>query len=403
VICLTQCQRFQAYCRTGKSAPFAGRIGVCRMPFGSEGVEDVIALALSGGGFRATLFHVGALWRLNELGILGKLGRISSISGGSITAGVLAEAWRRLAFTNGTATNFRALIVDPLRAFCQRDVDVPAIGEGVLVPWKRASANIEATYGSYLVQGTLRDLPDTPRFIFGATNLQTGRSFRFSKPYMGDYRIGLVNNPRLPLARVIAASSAFPPFLSPVVLDNPGHFERVEGADLNGKPEYTQRLYLADGGVYDNLGLETVWNRCRTVLTGDAGAPFSVDERVDLDWVRQTLRALDVATDQSRGLRKRALIDDYRRQERQGAYWGIDTSIDDYGVGDALKSSDDLVAGLASMRTRLNHFEDVEQEQLINWGYAVCDAAVRRYTPALIVSLSLPQWPYRDNALDRRP
>ena len=73
------------------------------------------------------------------------------------------------------------------------------------------------------------------------------------KPYMGDYRIGLVNSPRVPLARVIAASSAFPPFLSPVVLDNPGHFEPVEGADLNGKPEYTQRLYLADGGVYDNV------------------------------------------------------------------------------------------------------------------------------------------------------
>src|ERR1700746_258227 len=105
------------------------------MPFGSEGVEDVIALALSGGGFRATLFHVGSLWRLNELGILRKLGRISSISGGSITAGVLAEAWGKLAFNNGTAANFRDLIVDPLRAFCRRDVDVPAIGEGVLLPW----------------------------------------------------------------------------------------------------------------------------------------------------------------------------------------------------------------------------------------------------------------------------
>jgi NTE family protein len=371
------------------------------MPFGSEGVEDVIALALSGGGFRATLFHVGSLWRLNELGILRKLGRISSISGGSITAGVLAEAWGKLAFNNGTAANFRDLIVDPLRAFCRRDVDVPAIGEGVLLPWKRASDKIETTYRSYLVQGTLQDLPDIPRFIFGATNLQTGRSFRFSKLYMGDYRIGLVKNPTLPLARVIAASSAFPPFLSPVVLDDPGRFEPVEGADLNDKPEYTQRLYLNDGGVYDNLGLETVWNRCRTVLVGDAGAPFGVGETVDLDWVRQTLRALDVATDQSRGLRKRALVDDYRRQERHGAYWGIDTAIGDYGLADALKCSDEVVAAFASMRTRLNRFEDVEQEQLINWGYAVCDAAVRRYAPELIANPSLPQWPYTDNAFDR--
>lgn len=60
------------------------------MPFGSEGVEPGIGLALSGGGFRATLFHCGALWRLNDLGVLARLDRISSVSGGSITAGVLA-------------------------------------------------------------------------------------------------------------------------------------------------------------------------------------------------------------------------------------------------------------------------------------------------------------------------
>ena len=60
------------------------------MPFGSEGPEEGIALALSGGGFRATLFHIGACWRLLELGVLSKLKRISSVSGGSIFAGVLA-------------------------------------------------------------------------------------------------------------------------------------------------------------------------------------------------------------------------------------------------------------------------------------------------------------------------
>ena len=31
------------------------------------------ALCLSGGGFRATLFHLGSLLRLNELGVLGRL------------------------------------------------------------------------------------------------------------------------------------------------------------------------------------------------------------------------------------------------------------------------------------------------------------------------------------------
>ena len=54
------------------------------------GFEDGVALSLSGGGYRAMVFHVGALWRLNEVGLLSKLKRISSVSGGSITAGALA-------------------------------------------------------------------------------------------------------------------------------------------------------------------------------------------------------------------------------------------------------------------------------------------------------------------------
>src|SRR5260370_36738192 len=56
-----------------------------------------IALCLSGGGYRAMLFHLGALWRLNELGYLPKLERVSSVSGGSITAAVLGMNWTRLA------------------------------------------------------------------------------------------------------------------------------------------------------------------------------------------------------------------------------------------------------------------------------------------------------------------
>src|SRR5579862_889675 len=49
-----------------------------------------IGLCLSGGGYRAALFHLGALRRLNELGILAKMSTISSVSGGSIISAHLA-------------------------------------------------------------------------------------------------------------------------------------------------------------------------------------------------------------------------------------------------------------------------------------------------------------------------
>ena len=85
------------------------------MPFGAEGVEPGIALALSGGGFRATLFHCGALCRLDELGVLSRLDRISSVSGGSITAGVLAARWSALQFEGGVAKDLRELVILPLQ------------------------------------------------------------------------------------------------------------------------------------------------------------------------------------------------------------------------------------------------------------------------------------------------
>src|SRR5688572_7117030 len=79
-------------------------------PETSKGPEPGIALCLSGGGYRAMIFHLGALWRLNQLGFLKKLSRISSVSGGSITAGVLALAWKQLNFDErGVAANLEEL------------------------------------------------------------------------------------------------------------------------------------------------------------------------------------------------------------------------------------------------------------------------------------------------------
>lgn len=370
------------------------------MPFGSEGVADEIGIALSGGGFRATLFHVGAFRRLVELGMLGKIGRISSISGGSINAGRLAQVWDRLA-ADPTVANYEALVGQPLRAFCRRSIDARAAIEGLLSPFTSAGAEVEQEYSRHVVDKRLDQLPDSPVFVINATNLQTGRSFRFTKKYMGDYRIGLIDRPTLPIARAVAASSAFPPILSPVVIKDPGEFRFVEGADLHGNPAYSRKLFLTDGGVYDNLGLETVWNRCSTILVSDAGAPFAVNDTVKTDLVQQTMRALDVATDQSRALRKRALIDDFERGERAGAYWGIDTDILDYDLAGALRCKPERARRLAAIRTRLNAFGDEEQGELINWGYALADAAIRKHAPQLAARAPAPQWPEPAWALDR--
>jgi len=371
------------------------------MSNGTDKLEDGIGLCLSGGGFRASLFHIGSLWRLNELGVLKAVRRVSSVSGGSITSGVLALKWAELASSGWSVEAFNELVAEPVKQFCSRNVDAWAVGEGALVPWRTASDIIQREYRQHLFgDATLQNLPTDPVFVFSATNLKTGRVVRFTRRYVADWMIGMIADPVVSLATVVAASSAFPPFLSPVVIDRPGTFENVPGAIHHDNEEFTAQLHLTDGGVYDNLGLEPVWKRCRTILVSDAGAPFALGEQVETDWVKQTLRALDIATDQSRGLRKRWLVDQYERRVRDGVYWGIDTPIGDYPIADCLPCDSKIVSSLASVRTRLNRFTGEEQGYLINWGYALCDAAIRGRAATLAPGSIKPvKWPSPDYPL----
>src|SRR3954452_4343168 len=252
-----------------------------------------VGLCLSGGGYRAMVFHLGALWRLNELGWLRRLDRVSSVSGGSIAAGALALAWPDLAFDErGVATAFRARVVEPVRALASRTIDETAIVVGLLTP-DRIGEQLAREYREHLLgTATLQDLPDRPRFIFNATNLASGALLRFSKSELADWRVGLIARPQVELAVAVACSSAFPPVLSPFEIDlRRETWHTVDGNDLVGD-EYRRKVRCTDGGVYDNLGLETVWKRCRTVLVSDAGGKLADDADPPDDWIRQTLRVL---------------------------------------------------------------------------------------------------------------
>jgi len=178
-----------------------------------HGPEPGIAIAASGGGFRAMLFHAGAFQRLNELGLLSQAKRISSVSGGSIAAGYLAAIWQALGHPDrdGVFANFREQYVDPIVAFSREKVDVVDALTGFL-PLTSAAEQVAATYDQHLFQGkTLQQIPDLPRFVFCSTNLQSGVLWRFSKQYAGDYLVGRLDAPAIALSRAVAASSGFPP------------------------------------------------------------------------------------------------------------------------------------------------------------------------------------------------
>lgn len=349
-----------------------------------------IGLCLSGGGYRAMLFHVGAIWRLNEFGYLPKLERISSVSGGSITAGVLGLHWSSLQFDqNGIAQNLQAEFVTRIRDFAATTVDVWAILGGILGPGT-VGDRVAAAYSKHLFgANTLQALPDRPRFVINSTNVQSGVLCRFSKPYMWDYRVGKIESPTIPLATAVAASSAFPPVLSPVQLMlNPAQFTPGTGQDLQCEP-YTSHMFLMDGGVYDNLGLETVWKEYETVLVSDAGGKMGPEPKPKTNWIQHAVRVLNVIDNQVRSLRKRSVVESFKATTgpttRKGTYWGIRTNIADYELANALPCPDTQTLLLANMATRLKGLPALDQERLINWGYAVCDAAMRRH-----VDSSLP-------------
>lgn len=339
-----------------------------------------IALCLSGGGYRATLFHLGALWRLNELGYLPRLDKISSVSGGSITAGQLGLAWPRLGFdSSGVAQNFQDQVVQPVRALTGRTVDVWAVFFGWL-GFDVASALRRHLYGP----ATLQDLPDKPpEFVFNASNVQSGALWRFLKIYTWDWRVGRIDRPRTPLAVAVAASAAFPPVLSPVILQfRDQDFVPGTGADLQRSP-FTRRVVLTDGGVYDNLGLETAWKQYATILVSDGSRKAPPEERPSLDWLSHTNRIVGLIHSQVSSVRKRQLIASFESTEpeshREGTYWGIGSDISRYAAPGRLPCPEPATSRLAGTRTRLNRFNDVLQERLINWGYAICDAAMRTH------------------------
>lgn len=307
------------------------------------------------------LFHTGALWRLNELGWLSKISTFSSVSGGSIAAGVLAHAWSDLKFENGAANNFYDEVVAPVRNLARTRLDIPVTLRAMAIPGRSAGEELARVYAKHLFGDCcLKDLdPAGPQFVFTATNLQDGALWWFFR------QDGPHGN--IPLATAVAASSAFPPMLSPVLLHDPL------------SDETSRKIVLSDAGVYDNLGLDPVEGQCETVLVSDAGKRMKVTPKVKRDWARQLLRVLDVIDNQVRELRRGALLKSYVEKKFAGAYWGSYVDLGNFELEDALPAPVDSTHELAETPTRLTKMPEVLQERLINWGYAACDAGMRRW------------------------
>jgi NTE family protein len=296
---------------------------------------------------------------------------------------VLGHRWAALGFdANGVPAHFVAQVVAPIRDLAGATIDRAAILGGILTPGSVADKVVDAYRTHLFGAATLQDLPaGSPRFVINATNVQSGALFRFSRPYIADYRLGVIRNPTVEIAVAVAASSAFPPVLSPLRLKFPESAwtsSGQPGEDLHRSPFLTD-VVLTDGGVYDNLGLETAWKRYDTILVSNGGGKMAAEEAAESDWARHAIRINEVIDNQVRSLRSRQVIGSFVRKERKGTYWAVRTNIADYARPDALPCPLERTTELAQVKTRLKQMDAALQERLINWGYAVCDAAMRTH------------------------
>jgi NTE family protein len=320
-----------------------------------------VGLALSGGGFRAVQFHLGALTQLNEFGLLQSLTRISGVSGGSFVAAMMGLKWHQLRFTEtGHAENLAQEIVAPLLALTRTNIDIRATGR---LGAGRANRYIAHRLDNLLYNGaTLQDLPDDssgPRVIVCATDAQTGQLFRMSRPYAREWHDpDPWINPTIPISAAVAASAAFPPFLAPARMPT---------------PEGTRDLI--DGGVYDNYGLEVHLKKDYHLLISDGGQIFAA-KRYPRNRLLASRRVLSLIEEQARRLRRRQLT---ARVQGSFTFWSLSTPEGAYRTNPEVPRNPGPEYGTWRVGTRLAALQSRTSDRLMAIGKSRCKAALTEY------------------------
>jgi NTE family protein len=379
-------------------SPDAAALAALRDPGAAGSGRAGRALCLSGGGFRAAIFHLGAMQRLHDDGLLHGVDVFSAVSGGSIAAAWLAARFvatrrePREPFADWCArSDFQATVVEPFRAVAARDLRTGPVLATLAFNWAWPSLRVRllrARLDAVLGGLELRDLPATPHFVFCATNLTFGVNWEFSRRRCGDFQAGyLRRHGKIPLATAVAASACFPPLFGPLRLPVRAE-DFLRGRHRGERADHLRdRIELSDGGVYDNLGTEPVIKACREILVSDAGAPFAFVAGQDA--LRRLVRVASVMNNQAIALRKRLLVAGLRAGEFDGAYWNLADRQDAGADGYSLGLCADL---LARVRTDLDAFSDAEFEVLVNHGYFSCLDGMPRKGAAAAARWPYPAW-----------
>jgi predicted acylesterase/phospholipase RssA len=257
-----------------------------------------VGLAISGGGSRSANFAAACMFQLQRIGLLQKVQCVSSVSGGSLIAAYYCSCtdaeWNPKNVQEKLSRSFESTVVDQ-----------------VLTPWNiigllNGSVNrsdlLANEFDAALFKRkdhllTFADLRrDRPRLLINSTDMQSGRGFLFDNS-----TFDLLNSDldKYSVSHAVAASSAVPAVLDPVTLQD-------------YSTNFNQYNHLVDGGVVDNLGVQTLVNSYAAerqkadnpypngaiLVVIDAGTPVStkLNSKAVLGGVENLTAGLDVSS-----------------------------------------------------------------------------------------------------------
>jgi NTE family protein len=371
------------------------------LPFPPEQRQGT-ALCFSGGGYRASLFHLGACRRLDELGALTRIDTFTSVSGGSIFAAHLAahaarhpEAWAR---RGERLEGFEEEVAGPMRELAQHNIRTRTVLSALLPKnWGRRNVQIDALTARLedgpVGRARLAELPERPRFVLCASEMQFRSQWLADAGQVGAEACGHAPSGDWTIARAAAASSCLPGVFAPMRIADAVEGGAYKGAD---RAALLSRLDLADGGMYDNLGVEPVWQDHAMVLVSDAGPSLRPDPGFGKIW--SSLRFAIILLEQATDVRKRWLISNLVTGQLRGAYWGIASAPTAYPYApDVPVYSDALIEEtIAPIRIDLDVFSAGERAVLENHGYLMAEIAVRSHAPELAPNGPPPRVPFQE-------
>jgi NTE family protein len=206
--------------------------------------------------------------------------------------------------------------------------------------WLKKGGNQLASLLSEIwgITANMQLIADHPRWIINATCYETRKNWRFMSRRMGDPDFGYVMSPDISLAEAVAASAAHP-FIGPLSFDVTRYKDQwvdyAPGSQTVTQPiqPTAKHLLLWDGGLYDNLGIESLMKpggKLRAgidfLIVSDASAPISLPNY----WLGypSIRRMYDITAYQTQSLRTRMVMDYLLNNTDTGRYIKLGRSAD---------------------------------------------------------------------------